>query len=229
MPRLCQPCFHRPRHGRHGRGTAFSDKAKYRMDEDFSPPKHFALLAAVFEGVLAVAAIGLGWLVGQRPMEMLRWNLADAGWGTAATLLPLAMLWVCLKCPWRPFVELVRVVDELLVPMFRGCRLPELAVISVLAGLGEELLFRGVVQAAVADWMGGQIGVWIGLAVAAVLFGLAHPMTFTYALLAALIGLYLGWIWIAADYNLLVPVVTHAVYDFLALVYLVKLRRPFVV
>ena len=42
-------------------------------------------------------------------------------------------------------------------------------------------------------------------------------------LLAGLIGLYLGWIWLASG-NLLTPMVTHGVYDFLALAYLVKVR-----
>ena len=113
----------------------------------------------------------------------------------------------------------------MLVPLFRECRLLDLAVISALAGLGEEMLFRGVVQQAVADWVDGERGIWVGLALAALLFGLVHMITPTYAVLAGLIGLYLGWIWIATDRNLLVPIVTHAAYDFLALVYLVKVRK----
>jgi len=59
--------------------------------------------------------------------------------------------------------------------------------------------------------------------IASVLFGLFHPITPTYAALAAAIGLYLGWLWLACG-NLLTPIVTHALYDFLALAYLVKLR-----
>ncbi|MFC1597814.1 lysostaphin resistance A-like protein, partial [Planctomycetota bacterium] len=64
-----------------------------------------------------------------------------------------------------------------------------------------------------------------GLAVAAILFGLAHPITPGYVLLAGLMGLYLGWLQITCG-NLLVPIMAHAVYDFLALVYLVKIRPP---
>ena len=96
--------------------------------------------------------------------------------------------------------------------------------ISALAGLGEEMLFRGVIQQGVADWVGGQYGVWFGLAVAAILFGLAHHITFTYALLAGLIGLYLGGMWLLRD-NLLLPIITHAMYDFIALTYLVRVRN----
>ena len=82
-----------------------------------------------------------------------------------------------------------------------------------------------LIQEAAAGWVGGSWGVWVGLAVASVLFGLAHAITVSYVLLAALMGLYLGWLWIATG-NLLVPIMAHAGYDFLALVYLVKIRRP---
>ena len=44
-------------------------------------------------------------------------------------------------------------------------------------------------------------------------------------MIAGLIGLYLGWLWMATG-NLLVPIVTHTVYDFVVLVYLVKIRTP---
>ena len=40
-----------------------------------------------------------------------------------------------------------------------------------------------------------------------------------------LMGLLLGGLWIATG-NLLVPIVAHAVYDFLALVWLVKFEGP---
>ena len=87
--------------------------------------------------------------------------------------------------------------------------------IAALAGIGEETLFRGVIQAAVAQHVGGPRGVWLGLLVAAVLFGLLHPVTPMYAVLAGAIGLYLGWLWLVGG-NLLLPIVTHGVYDFVA-------------
>jgi membrane protease YdiL (CAAX protease family) len=79
------------------------------------------------------------------------------------------------------------------------------------------MLFRGLLQAAFTDWW----GVVIGLGVASVIFGLMHIITLTYAVLAALLGVYLGVVWIL-DGNLLSVVIAHAGYDFVALVYLVK-------
>jgi membrane protease YdiL (CAAX protease family) len=46
-------------------------------------------------------------------------------------------------------------------------------------------------------------------------------ITPTYALLAALCGLYLGVLMVLAD-NLVVVVVPHALYDFIALLYITR-------
>ncbi len=187
------------------------------------PAKHFALTAAIFEGSLAVVAIALGWLLGQSPLRTFHWDLCHAALGVVATLPPLALFWFCLKCPLRPFQTIARILDEAVVPLFRDCRFTELAVIAALAGIGEEMLFRGVIQAAVAQQIGGPRGVWLGLLMAAVLFGLLHPVTPTYAVFAGSIGLYLGWLWLVCG-NLLVPIIAHGLYDFLALLYLVRAR-----
>jgi membrane protease YdiL (CAAX protease family) len=204
--------------------------------EDLPPSPHFALVAAIFEGGLAVIAVGLGWLLDIDPMATLSFAWEHVGWALVATLPPMGLLGLCLMCPWRPFRRLSRVVDEFMLPLLAQCSLAELAVISTLAGLGEEMLFRGIVQEGISRWVENipfpaawpaatveVIGVAAGLAAAAVLFGLAHRITNLYAVLAGLIGLYLGCLWLWTG-NLLVPIAVHALYDFLALVYLVKIR-----
>jgi membrane protease YdiL (CAAX protease family) len=62
-----------------------------------------------------------------------------------------------------------------------------------------------------------------GLLLASLLFGLLHPLTVMYFVLASLVGVYLGCWQLATD-NLLVVIVAHALYDFVALVYLVGQR-----
>jgi uncharacterized protein len=185
--------------------------------------KHFALTAAAFEGSLTVVAIALGWLLGQPPSRTFHFDLRHAALGVAATLPPLGLFWLCLKLPLPALRTITRILDEMLVPLFRGCPVVHLAIIAALAGLGEEMLFRGVIQTAVAEEIGGPRGVWLALVIAAVLFGLLHSITPTYALLAGLIGLYLGGLWLACG-NLLAPITVHALYDFVVLVYLVKVR-----
>ena len=60
----------------------------------------------------------------------------------------------------------------------------------------------------------------VGLLASAV-FGLFHLVTPTYALLATIVGVYLGVCFAVTD-NLLTVIVAHALYDFVALVYLTR-------
>lgn len=188
------------------------------------PSPSLLLPAVAFEGALAILAVVLGWLIGRNPLDSLHWSAAHFGLAAAAALVPLLVLIPCVLWPVGPLVDLLRVVEELLIPLFSHCRVVDLAIISVLAGIGEEMLFRPIAQRSIAELVGGAAGPWVGLVGAAVLFAAAHWITTTYAVIAGLIGLYLGWLWMATG-NLLVPITTHAVYDFVVLVYLVRFRE----
>ncbi len=198
------------------------------MDEPApSHPDPF-LFAVVFEGGLGLVAVGLGALLGDPPAQRIDWTLLGLLYGLLATIPLAAVVWLCLKCPWRPFRHLIEILNEMIVPLFGECGVWKLAGISLFAGFGEEMLFRGVLQNGLASPFEPNVGAVIGLVVASLLFGVLHWLTLTYAILAALIGLYLGGLWIATG-NLLVPAVVHAVYDFWALVYLVKIRTTRIV
>jgi hypothetical protein len=178
-------------------------------------------LAILFEGGLGVAAMALGWLVGQPPAATFRWSFTDLAIGLFASLPLLVALMLMTRSRVAALVRLRQFVDATVVPLFARCGMLELAVISVFAGVGEEMLFRGVIQVALARWL----SVAAGVAGASLLFGMAHPLTLAYAVITTLAGLYLGFLFLASD-NLLVPIVTHAAYDFLALVYLLRRHRP---
>jgi membrane protease YdiL (CAAX protease family) len=193
------------------------------MSHPPTPSRGFAVKAAVFEGVLAIVALITGALLGVDPMSTLKSTWTAIGLGLAATVPPVLVLLLMPRLPWHFVRHLLKVVDELLVPAMRSCTVAELGIIALLAGLGEELLFRGAIQAAAAQWVSGPAGPWLGLAVASVVFGLAHLITPAYATFAALMGAYLGLVWMWSG-NLMIPIVAHAMYDFLALLYLVKWR-----
>ncbi len=180
----------------------------------------FVRLAVLFEGSLIVLAWVLGWFLGFPPFERfdLRWGALV--WGVVATApLLLGMRW-CADTRWKPLSRLMREVEEKIVPLFSTCAVSELVLISVVAGVGEELLFRGVIQTTLSEWFGP----WGGLLAASVVFGLGHMVTPAYAALAGLIGLYLGTLSMVFG-NLLLVVVVHSLYDFVALVYLVKRQK----
>jgi membrane protease YdiL (CAAX protease family) len=79
------------------------------------------------------------------------------------------------------------------------------------------MLFRGVLQDTFRGWM----PLWAAIGLSALLFGVLHAVTPTYAVLAALVGAYLGVLYLLTG-NLLAPIVAHAVYDFVALVYVTR-------
>jgi uncharacterized protein len=141
-------------------------------------------------------------------------------WGLAATLPPvlgLAWLVVSQRGPIRDLLDLV--VDQIgpfLVPLSAA----ELALLAAVAGFSEEILFRGVLQVGLTEWLspGGA------LLATSIVFGLVHFASRTYAVLAGVMGLYLGGLFLAQE-NLLAPIVTHALYDFVALMLVARLYR----
>lgn len=180
--------------------------------------------AIVFEGMIVVGAYFLGEIVERPPLDYIAWNLVDALWGLAAAVPMLAALWIAMRLPMPAIRRLHDICHNLMIPMFHGATWPQVVALCVFGGLGEEMLFRGLVQQGLTDAIGSPYGVWIGLLAASVTFGLAHAVSRAYAVVAGLIGLYLGGVLLLAD-NLLVAVVAHAVYDLGAFVYLFRMER----
>jgi membrane protease YdiL (CAAX protease family) len=86
--------------------------------------------------------------------------------------------------------------------------------LGLAAGIGEEMLFRGVLQYELAS----RIGQGISLGVTAIIFGLLHAVTPAYAILATLASLYFGFLYQEGG-NLAIPITTHSLYDVVALMY----------
>ena len=86
--------------------------------------------------------------------------------------------------------------------------------LGIAAGLGEEMLFRGVLQYEI----GTRAGDALSLGVASIIFGALHAVTPLYAILASIASVYFGWLYISFD-NLAVPISAHAIYDVGALLY----------
>jgi membrane protease YdiL (CAAX protease family) len=174
-------------------------------------------LVTLFEGGLALLAWGAAWLFDEPLWQGLRWGAADAARGAAAAVPMLAVFWLCLRVRLPPLVRIRRLCEEYIRPLFAPCTAAELALLAALAGLGEEALFRGVLQAVLAR----TLAAWAAVAVTSAVFGLLHALTPTYALFAGLLSAYLGVVWLHTG-NLLVVVVAHGLYDFVALLYLAR-------
>ncbi|MGC1275392.1 MAG: type II CAAX endopeptidase family protein [Planctomycetaceae bacterium] len=178
----------------------------------------FIRFAAFFEVAMAFLAVFFGWAAGVRPT-----NLAPdvRSWlvGFAATLPLIGFYYVAT---WLPFSPMQRIHTLLLatlgLPLSR-CRWHELALLACLAGICEELLFRGVLQ----PWLGrlGEPAGWIGTNL---LFGFAHAVTPTYFLLATGIGFYFSAVQSLAG-GLIAPMIAHSLYDWFAFVQISRAYR----
>jgi len=174
------------------------------------------LLITIFaEGGLIVLGLIL-----MRYSQLELWSRMNISWNATAYALILcipmfAMLFFVVRSRWMPLSRLKSELDERIMPIFANSKLPDLALIAFLAGVGEELFFRGWLQSVLTS----KFEAWSGILIASAIFGLAHYLSTTYALYAGLTGLYLGVIYQASG-NLYVVMVIHAVYDFIALVYL---------
>lgn len=138
-------------------------------------------------------------------------NLSGAG--TATLLLGV---WALNTRRWAWVVELKTFMRQTLVPLFRNAPPGTLFLVALLAGVGEELLFRGVIQGG----LDGVLGPWPALVLASILFGAMHALSKAYFVLATVMGFYMGLIYLWTG-NLLIPILIHFLYDWIVLRYYV--------
>lgn len=84
--------------------------------------------------------------------------------------------------------------------------------LSLVAGIFEEIVFRGVLQ----GWLETRLPIWAAIAAQAALFAALHPISKAYFVYVLLIGIALGWVY-AVSGNLFVVIVAHVLYDIYAL------------
>jgi len=184
----------------------------------------FFRMAVWVEGGLAVIALIVGFLFGLYLWEHI-WCNWETLWQIAWGLAPLiAGYFVLLALPLSGVQRVGNIVRELFRQYMATLKLWQLAVIAALAGIGEELLFRGLIQLGLSHFM----DVWLAILITSLLFGLAHAITFTYFLLTFIISLYFGWLFVHTG-NLFVPIAIHALYDFFVFLYVRHTLRACVV
>ncbi len=189
-----------------------------------SSSQKFVAIAFAVEAGFGFLAVLVGRRLGCDPMLTLGLDkplgqLAGAClWGAAAAL-PLLIALVILDRQPSVLVDFKKSLSSTVVPMLEGLSIVEIAAISVAAGLGEELLFRGLVQSALQGWFGEPYGWALAVAVASLAFGICHWLNTTYAVIAAGIGIYLGGLFLLVD-NVAAPIVAHGLFDFVAILYL---------
>ena len=192
------------------------------MSDNHSPLRltrsQFLIGAGITEGALLLSAFFLGWLMDFSPTQDLSWNWVDLGYGLLATLPMLLLLLAVLLVPGSGTRQIREFLRDTLGPLLSRCSSMDLLLLAILAGLCEEVLFRGFLFNYVWQFNHGLAVIICNLA-----FGLAHLVTPLYAFLASIAGLYLTALLTVDDSpNLLLPITAHATYDFVAFLIIIR-------
>ncbi len=173
----------------------------------------FLKLGYCFEGSLIGVAFILGWFADLNPLADFAFNESALIWGILGTIPLFLLFLVFYRYPIGPLYEIKRSLIVILGPFLASSRWYHLVFLAALAGISEEILFRGFFQ----PWLELKWGYLGGLLGSNLIFGLLHWITPMYALLAGLIGIYLGQMLdVSESRNLLIPIFIHALYDYLA-------------
>lgn len=191
------------------------DKSVFKLEDFFKK-------ACLFEASLILVAVFLGWIADINPFENFYFSETAIIYGILGTA-PLFFMFLTLeKIQGESLVTIRKLLLDTLGPALHKSHWSDLLMLAAIAGFSEELLFRGILQ----PWMESAWGLTEGLIISNLIFGLAHAVTPVYALLAALVGIYLG---LSMDYggdrNILIPVIIHGLYDFLAFMTLMRIYR----
>lgn len=176
----------------------------------------FLNMAGVFQAGMVIVSLLAAAVMGIDVWDRVTFTPQALLWGIAATI-PLCLLsWGMDHIPWEPFTRMSQALTNALGPAVRDCTWAQLTTLALLVGISEELLFRGVLQVGLLSW-----GWWPAMIATSVAFGLAHAITPTYAVCAALIGAYFSCVMEATSPpNLLIPILCHAGVDLFAFVQL---------
>lgn len=170
--------------------------------------RHFVRFSALFLLGMAVVAAGLSAVSGINPLEKLAWSLRDVAIGIVSAVLMVTVFAVARRQR--------ALATEILGAHLAACRWYDLVLLAIFVGVCEECLFRGVLEPWMARW-----SPWGAFILVNIVFGLLHAVSPTYAILAGTLGAIMSTLARYPEFNLLRPIVAHAVYDLIGFFWIV--------
>lgn len=183
-------------------------------------PRSVFLGGVFLEGILVLIAVIVSYLWAGKPLlNAIRFDLDGLGTGLAATLPMVAYFAFSLSRFGQnitAFQRIYKLLREILSKAIIELPSWKLAVLGMSAGIGEECLFRGVLQPVFESWL-PEVNTILtpqvnAILVTGVIFGLLHALTPAYFIIATLLSIYFGFL-VNYTGNLLTPLLAHGIYD----------------
>ncbi|PQA86738.1 CPBP family intramembrane glutamic endopeptidase [Hyphococcus luteus] len=187
------------------------------MEDNETPqtPEPRAFLMVILGTIgLGVAAYAFSLVLGVPMAQRIRPDINDFAIGVIATLPLAGFLWWFSNTTLEHFASFRKSQIKFFSEIGFEFTPSRIALMAVCAGISEELLFRGLLQ----TWIAGFAPLAVAIILSNVVFGMLHMRTILYAVIAGLVGVYLGVLFAVTD-NLLAPMAAHALYDAVALEY----------
>lgn len=174
------------------------------------PRNNILVIAVLMEGAVLALALALAWYFNINLLPVTQDAAGDIIIGTLGAVPPFALFIFTLskKAEKIPLLgSLKEIVVKDIKGMFLNSGFMDLVLISLLAGIAEEILFRGVIQTR------------FGIVAASAVFGLVHCVSPAYIVVTVIMGFYIGAFYFFSG-SLLIPIQIHFIYDLGALLYL---------
>lgn len=181
-------------------------------------------LALSIQGGLALVALGWAVWIG---LDIEEWFPLEA-WNGSGALVILATALAAAAPPSAAFfwmrsstaAPVVRFRDDVrqrLIPLFAETRFVDWFVISLTAGLTEELAFRGALFDTFEELLPDGWGIVAAIAVPSLIFGALHALNRTYFLATTAAGVYFSLLVLWSG-NLWAAALAHFLYDLIVFV-----------
>lgn len=185
--------------------------------------------AVLFEGALALLGAGLALLCGLDLGKAfcvpdVGCLFQQIGIGLTIAAAMAAFFWILDKLPLEQFQQISDYIKGSFLRQLKNITRLNRFLICFTAGLGEEILFRGFIQIAVMEYCpytDYSINIILGVAVSALIFGVAHAISPLYAALSALAGIVFSMAFLQTGF-LIAPIIAHVGYDFWAIERLIR-------
>ena len=191
----------------------YNEEPPEQAEPDQPEPRAFLMVILGTVG-LGIGAYAFSLLLGVPLTELIRPDINNFAIGIIATLPLAGFLWWFSNTTLEHFAAFRKSQIKFFSEIGFEFTPARIALMAVCAGVSEELLFRGLLQ----SWFSTFAPAALAIIVSNLIFGMLHMRTLLYALIAGLVGVYLGVLFELTG-NLVAPIVTHTLYDAVALEY----------